>query len=291
MADIFLSVKRKLVERSSSSSSETNSPEGKRTKDEDAEVEDEVLRVQNMADDVTDKLDKIIAQLRKLDSIETTLNEMCDRVAKIEGEIKILKSNTNVMEEKLKETDTKVKEMDTGLTGVNEQVEELQKKIEDIEESKKKELLELHSKQLYAEAYSRRENLKFFGIPERKEENGGDTQKALYDFIEKVLDFGDPVNNIEFQRVHRIGKVNSNKPRAIIARFLRFSDREKVLRAGFKINKNTNFKVLEDYPQEIITRRRAQMSKLMKAKKKGKKVSFSKKEPDKLYIDGVYVPA
>ena len=54
---------------------------------------------------MTDKLDKIIAQLRKLDSIETTLNEMCDRVAKIEGEIKILKSNTNVMDEKLKETD------------------------------------------------------------------------------------------------------------------------------------------------------------------------------------------
>lgn len=87
-----------------------------------------------------------------------------------------------------------------------------------------------------------------------------------------------------FQRVHRIGKVNSNKPRAIIARFQHFSDRESVLRAGFKINKNTNFKVLENYPQEITTRRRAQMSKLMEVKKKGEKVSFSKKEPEKLYI-------
>ena len=59
-----------------------------------------------MMDDVTGKLDKIIAQLRKLDSIETTLNEMCNRVAKIEGEIKILKSGTSVMEEKFKEMDT-----------------------------------------------------------------------------------------------------------------------------------------------------------------------------------------
>ena len=134
MADIFLSVKRKLVETSISSSSETNSPEGKRTKGEDTEVEDEVLRVQNMADDVTGILDQIIAQLRKLDSIETTLNEMCGRVTEIEREIKILKSNTSVMEE-----------MDTGLPGLNEQVEELQKKIEDIEDSKKKELLELHT--------------------------------------------------------------------------------------------------------------------------------------------------
>ena len=151
MADILLSVKRKLVERSSSSSSETNSPEGKRAKDEDVEVEDKVLRVQNISDDVTDKLDKVIAQLRKLGSIETTFNEMCDRVAKIEGGIKILKSNTSVMEEKLKETDTKVKEMDTGLTGLNEQVEELQKKIGDIEDSKKNGLLAVMSLKLERE--------------------------------------------------------------------------------------------------------------------------------------------
>ena len=83
MADIFVSVKRKLTERKSSSSSESNSPEGKRTKDEN---EDEVLRALNMADDMAGKrLDKIIAQLRKLDSIETTLNEICNKVAKIEG--------------------------------------------------------------------------------------------------------------------------------------------------------------------------------------------------------------
>ena len=90
-----------------------------------------------MVDNVTGKLDKIIAQLRKLHSIKPTLNEMCDRVAKTEGEIKIMKSNTNVKEEKFKETDTKVKEMDTGLTGLNKQVEDLQKKIKNIKDSKK----------------------------------------------------------------------------------------------------------------------------------------------------------
>ena len=66
IANIFLYVKRKHVERNSSISSETNSPEN-RTKDED-----EVLRALNIADDGTDKLDKIIAKLRKLDIIETT---------------------------------------------------------------------------------------------------------------------------------------------------------------------------------------------------------------------------
>ena len=100
MADIFVSVKRTLTERKSSSSSESNSPEGKRTKDEN---EDKVLRALNMADDVAGKLDKIIAQLRKLDSIETTLNEICNKVAKIEGEVKKLQSDTSKWTEKLKQ--------------------------------------------------------------------------------------------------------------------------------------------------------------------------------------------
>ena len=30
----------------------------------------------------------------------------------------------------------------------------------------------------------------------------------MYEFIENVLDFDDPVNNIVFQRVHRFGKAN-----------------------------------------------------------------------------------
>ena len=75
------------------------------------------------------KLDKIIAQLRKLDSIETTLNEICNKVAKIEGEVKKLQSDTSLMDGKVKGTETKVEEMDKGLTWLNEQVEQIQSKI------------------------------------------------------------------------------------------------------------------------------------------------------------------
>ena len=126
-----------------------------------------------------------------------------------------------------------------------------------MEVTKEKEFSELHSKQLYAEAYRRRENLKFFGIPETEttssaEQDGGDTHKVLCQFINNVLGFEDPAKRIEFQRVHRIGKVKPEKPRPIIARFLRFSDSERVLRAGFQLNKDTGFKILEDFPQEFI---------------------------------------
>ena len=95
------------------------------------------------------------------------------------------------MEEKFKEADTKVKEMDTGLTGLNEQVEQLQKKIKCIKDSKKKELnsfettlcCSVQSKRKAAFLFSLCLFIYFFcfGIPERKtnlsmDEDGDDTQ-------------------------------------------------------------------------------------------------------------------
>ena len=99
-----------------------------------------------------------------------------------------------------------------------------------------------------------------------------------------------PAEKIDLQRVHRLGKPVAGKIRPIIARFLRYPDREKVLRASFGLNRATEIKVLEDFPKEIIERRRKQMPKLKEAKKKRLKVAISKAEPDKLFINGKIAP-
>ena len=56
-----------------------------------------------------------------------------------------------------------------------------------------------------------------------------------------------------------MGQPASGKTRPIIARLLRYQDREMVLRASFH-PRDPDIKVLEDYPQEVIERRRKQMS-------------------------------
>ena len=68
----------------------------------------------------------------------------------------------------------------------------------------------------------------------------------------------------------RIGKSVRGKPRPILARFLRYQDRKTVLRAGFEL-KDTEYMTLQDFPQEIIERRRKQIPKLKEAKKGAKK--------------------
>lgn len=50
-----------------------------------------------------------------------------------------------------------------------------------------------------------------------------DTEEVLRAFMQRELGFMD-ATNLEFQRVHCIGKERDSKPRLILARFLRYRD-------------------------------------------------------------------
>ena len=77
--------------------------------------------------------------------------------------------------------------------------------------------------------------------------------------------------------------------RTIIARFLRFPDRERVFKCGRKL-KGTNYKMFEDIPKELHELRKQQMDKLRQARKGEKCACFSTTEPNiKVYIDSIYM--
>ena len=106
--------------------------------------------------------------------------------------------------------------------------------------------------------------MKFFGIEERetgansKDSEKVDTRDILIDFLENGLGLDNPAEEIDLQRVHCLRKPVAEKTRSIIARFLRYPDREEVLRASFGLSRESEIKVLEDYRKEIIERRRKQ---------------------------------
>ena len=137
----------------------------------------------------------------------------------------------------------------------------------------------LEKKYLYLEAYSRREKLKFAGIPKSEGQSQEDTRDILVEFLSNQLGFHHP-EEIEFQRIHRIGKGD-----IIIVRFLRYADRERVMKNAFKL-KETDFKIFEDLPKELFSLRKKYLPAFYEAKKAGKKAVFSKSEPDKLFVDG-----
>ena len=89
---------------------------------------------------------------------------------------------------------------------------------------------------------------------------------------------------ISFERVHRIGKFNSNnsKPRPLIAKFTFHKDKEFVL-AQAKNLRGTTSAVARDFPKEIVEKRKILVPILKDAKKSGHDANLVY---DKLYING-----
>ena len=125
----------------------------------------------------------------------------------------------------------------------------------------------------------------FYGIEETDEDEN--SLKVLQSFLERQCGV-EP--GIEFQCVHRIGKPHGDgRPRAIIAQFLRYGDRELIFSKANKLN-DTEYRISANLAKEIVYRRKLQSKKLVEARKAGMIASFSCTEPDKLFIDGVLNP-
>ena len=126
--------------------------------------------------------------------------------------------------------------------------------------------------------------MKIFYKPQK-----GDTESVLRTFLEMELGYKD-ANTIEIQRVHRLGKKrDEEKPRPIIARFLRYKNCEEILSMGSRLRGST-FRMYQDLPYEIVARRRKQMNTFREARKNNIPASFSRAQPDKLFIKGKLWP-
>ena len=67
-----------------------------------------------------------------------------------------------------------------------------------------------------------RDNLVFHGL---REDAGKNTEDVLRIFITEKMGFD--CSQVEIMRFHRIGSRYRDKPRPIVAKFLRFTDKEK----------------------------------------------------------------
>ncbi|KAK3753099.1 hypothetical protein QZH41_007945 [Actinostola sp. cb2023] len=205
---------------------------------------------------------KIEARTTKLEEFEASArNEMGD----LKSAITFCDNSVTSLEVKLKE------ELET-LKSENEVwAKEFEAKIEDLK-----------SKDLYLEAYSRRENIKFMNINEEDDENA---EKVIRSFLRDKLNYSD-CDEVEIQRVHRNParkSMNRATPRPILVRFLRAKDCEDIMSRGRNL-KGTNYQMFVDLPSELVKRRKAQMSTYKLDKANRIPAAFSKSEPDKLFI-------
>ena len=177
------------------------------------------------------KMDLILNKLEKLELMATNtaahIHSLRETVDTINLTVAGLQKEFSPVEKDLKGVVTETNELKASVISLNKDVEEGKANFEKSNQELDKEMNTLRLQLLNYEVYQRRENLRFYGIS--KEGESEDTKETLYTVLENRFKM-DNAPAIEFQRVHRLGKRgdNKSKPRPIIARFLRYTDREAV---------------------------------------------------------------
>lgn len=116
----------------------------------------------------------------------------------------------------------------------------------------------LQDKVTYLEDYSRRNNVRVMGIPEKAE--GSDLRGFVLGVLTEQLEL-DVNAGFEIERVHRVGQnADNGRNRHVLIRFLRFSAREAVLAAARDKEavewEGKKLSFFQDLSQEVLQQRK-----------------------------------
>jgi hypothetical protein len=173
-----------------------------------------------MADQTQTQFYKDIAdKLALIPAINKTVNDNNDKLNEVNKSVDFL---TAELEKTSKELDSVKKE-------------NMELKIAQSE--MRKEISVLKKDLLYFETQSRRSNLLFSGFKEQENEN---CEEILKNFLnEKFGDYFEGGDDLEFERVHRLGaKSPDNKQRQIIAKFHKFKHRDLIWQHRFDLQQS-----------------------------------------------------
>ena len=183
------------------------------------------------ANELTENMKQMSKELSKLSSIEKTLSGIKLSVSNLENKVETMDSKLINCEKSCSFLSKEYEDQKKELNAAKSNVSKLQKRRTDLEskcmeyESKSS---KMHTKLLDLESRNMRENLVFHGLPENVNE---DCEAVVKTFCQEKLNMAElEVKAIILDRVHRIGRFEKMRPgavRPIVAKFHRYSDREK----------------------------------------------------------------
>ena len=220
----------------------------------------------------------------ELHSFRSTLREdMKKELTELRGEINQALGDVRG---DLKNTTARVEEAEQHVADLEERSLDLEESLRHLE--RKQEFMQTKVTDL--EAWSRRNNIRIYGIPEGEEENN------MTDFVVKFLKSELAVSgelDLKIQRCHRaLGPrpPQGASPRSIIMNFQEYKTKERILSSAWKKKevyyKGTRVYFDHDYPTEIVKKRREYAGIRRMLKEKG--VRFQTPPPAKLkvFLDG-----
>ena len=219
------------------------------TPKQDSGVESRIARMEETMDEKLSKIMKALQdQTQAMLNIENVQNRAMNSIAEINKKLTDLTQVCNKNSEAIRELKTNQKEVESTLGGLQDEIDRL-------------------------EGFSRRNNVKLFGIPEGAENNSTCEKvvtKVLTDYYPDEQWGGDVI-----ERAHRLGRYDSrypnSRPRPVIAKFQRWGDAMRVMKnRGARDNmEKDNIRLAQD-----LTRR--QSDQLRSLREEGKSAYFVK---------------
>lgn len=214
------------------------------------EIKSVASRVNNMDESVE----------ARLDTIDSNLDDIKTSIASVELSLSNLSNQTTDLERRMDEAETRISTTEDCCNNHKAQISAMQKIVD---------MLQLKVDDL--ENHGRRKNLKIVNLPEKAE---GST--SLADFLQTSIPtlVGLPADfpPLEIEHAHRalVPSPDVNKPpRSILVRFLRYSQKEAVLRAALKkrdiLYNKSKLRFYSDLSAEVLRKHREfdSMGKLM----------------------------
>ena len=202
-----------------------------------------------------------------LDSQERAFRAATDTIIEqMKGRTATLESRVEDLIKSLEFTQTEVQDLKNELKSLQKTDRENRNLIEDY----KIRIEDLEQRANYQEDYNRRPNLRFSGVPELCT---GETLEETATLVQKIIINNLKLPSMDLVRAHRVGPLDPSRPRAIVARFEKFSDRETVLRNARKLKESGIF-INEDLCSASQALRAAQLPQLKQARKDGKIAFF-----------------
>ncbi|KAL1267104.1 hypothetical protein QQF64_002779 [Cirrhinus molitorella] len=197
-------------------------------------------------------LSEIKANGSRLDGITSRLEGIAGSVSSLQNSFTALTERIDGIETRLTEAEGRISSAEDSaavsggqLANLLIKVEQLQSKVDDLENR------------------GRRKNLRIVGLPEGAEGTGS-IVPFLRSSIPKWLDLSDGSFTLDIERAHRSpsnpnSRNPNSPPRSVLVRFLRFTEKESILRAALKktvTHEGAEIRFYSDLSTTVLQRRR-----------------------------------
>uniref|UniRef100_H3AH11 L1 transposable element RRM domain-containing protein n=1 Tax=Latimeria chalumnae TaxID=7897 RepID=H3AH11_LATCH len=211
-------------------------------------------------------------------------------IRKLSEEVSTVNTNVQGIQKAVQELHSRTENAENRIGALEDELNSPKKKMACQEKNSEK----VWNRIIDVEGKSRRNNLRFFGIPEGSEKNPNNMCLFLKNLVQQIMPDLDVSLSLEIERAYcslQAKLAEGARLHAVVIKFSSFRTKEEILKIARKVRrfewKDNTIEIFQDLPQEVVDRRREFMEVRKICLKKGLRSSFRYPATLQITINGV----